>query len=120
MDQGTPLFHQVVRNVPVLHPRHQALVSRQVRETSLASMVGTPDNEDDAEQHKEADQLDADDIPGVGLDQPVPVAEETPSIVDQKVRCRGSRMITTWSCLKSSVGRREPLGGSFAARPRGA
>ena len=88
MDQGTPLFHQVVRNVPVLHPRHQALVSRQVRETSLASMVGTPDNEDDAEQHKEADQLDADDIPGVGLDQPGPVAEETPSIVNQHVKKR--------------------------------
>ena len=50
VDNGSPLFNQVVRNVPVLAPKHQALVTRDVREQSLNSMTGIPHNEDKGEQ----------------------------------------------------------------------
>ena len=40
VDPGTLVFNDVVRNVPVLAPKSHALVSRQIRETSLQAMVG--------------------------------------------------------------------------------
>ena len=40
VDEGTTLFNQVMRNVPVLPQRHHALVSKAVRETSLMNMMG--------------------------------------------------------------------------------
>ena len=52
VDPGSPLFNQVVRNVPVLAPKHQALVGRDVRETSLTSMTGIPHHEDKDEQKR--------------------------------------------------------------------
>ena len=72
MDPGSPLFNQVVRNVPVLAPKHWALVVRQVRDKSLASMTGVPHHEDKAEQERETREAAA------RLDQPVteqPVTE---------------------------------------------
>ena len=53
VDPGSPLFSLVMRNVPVLAPRHQAMVGRDVREQSLASMTGTPHHEDEVEKEKE-------------------------------------------------------------------
>ena len=45
VDSGSPLFSEVVNNVPVVEPKSQAFVSKQVRATSLASMRGTPQGE---------------------------------------------------------------------------
>ena len=45
----------------VLAPRHQALVSREVRESSLMSMVGVPDTEDIGVQEKEKKVQEAGD-----------------------------------------------------------
>ena len=72
VDGGSPLFNQVVRNVPVLAPRHQALVSRDVRDQSLASMTGIPHHEDNAEKDKESRMRDglAFDMTSTGLNQP--------------------------------------------------
>ena len=44
----------------MLAPRHQALVSSEVRQISLNSMVGVPNNEDDVEAEKQ-DQIEDDD-----------------------------------------------------------
>ena len=52
VDGGTPLFNEVVKNVPVLSPKHQALVSRKIRENSLTTMVGVDHTEDDEEKEK--------------------------------------------------------------------
>ena len=40
VDEGSPLFNEILRNVPVLAPKHQALVPKAVREKSLETMVG--------------------------------------------------------------------------------
>ena len=50
IDNGSSLFNQVVRNVPVLAPKHHAYVSREVREASLATMAGVPHDEDQEEK----------------------------------------------------------------------
>ena len=63
VDAGSPIFNQVVRNVPVLHPRHQHLVSKEVREASLATMVGTPDAQDRTEKETQEQRQGADDAP---------------------------------------------------------
>ena len=42
VDEGSLLFNEVVRNVPVLAPKYQALVPKAVREKSLETMVGVP------------------------------------------------------------------------------
>ena len=77
LDNGSPLFNQVVRNVPVLAPKHQALVTRDVREQSLNSMTGIPHNEDKGEQDKEERISEETTTEGVlgGLNQPE--SEET-------------------------------------------
>ena len=49
VDHGSSLFVGVVRNVPVLAPKHQSMVSREARELSVAGMIGTP-HDDDAEE----------------------------------------------------------------------
>ena len=64
VDPGSPLFNQVVRNVPVLAPKHQALVTREVRLTSLSTMVGIPQEEDPGEKQKAQRMADS------GLNQP--------------------------------------------------
>ena len=40
IDNGSSLFMQTVRNVPVLAAKMQALVSREVKETSIFAMLG--------------------------------------------------------------------------------
>ena len=40
MDQGSPIFNEVVRNVPVLPQKNHALVSREIRDASQESMDG--------------------------------------------------------------------------------
>ena len=72
VDPGSPLFNQVVRNAPVLAPRHQALVGRDVRDASLASMTGIPHHEDEGEQDKEARIFEstAQECGSSGLHQP--------------------------------------------------
>ena len=40
VDGGSPVFNEVVRQVPVLPHKSHALVSRDIRATSLSSMVG--------------------------------------------------------------------------------
>ena len=52
VDAGSKLFLSTLRNVPVLAPTMHALVSREVRETSLASMLGEPHiNEEEETLH---------------------------------------------------------------------
>ena len=93
VDQGSPLFNQVVRNVPVLAPRHQALVGRDVREASLASMTGIPHNDDQAEQDQETRALESAAAEGVssGLNQPETeesLAKENKALVAAVVKRR--------------------------------
>ena len=52
VDGGSAVFSSVVRNVPLLPPKSQAWVSKPQRDQSLASMVGTPHDEDAEEQEK--------------------------------------------------------------------
>ncbi len=40
MDQGSPVFNEVVRSVPVLPQKGHALVGREIRKASLQSMIG--------------------------------------------------------------------------------
>ena len=56
----------------MLAPRHQALVGRDVREASLASMTGHPHDDDQAEQDQETRSLESAAAEGVssGLNQP--------------------------------------------------
>ena len=84
VDPGSNIFEQVVRNVPVLHPKHQYLVSREVRETSLATMTGTPDSEDPAEQDQQQAQLLAEEVPG--LHQPEEGLAAQQEVVNSQVK----------------------------------
>ena len=52
VDGGSSLFNEVMQNVPLLAPQHQAFVHRDVRATSLLSMLGVPHDEDKGEQQK--------------------------------------------------------------------
>ena len=53
VDVGSALFSEVVMNVPMLDPRFHAMVTREVREQSLAAMQGRPSNEDSKEAERE-------------------------------------------------------------------
>jgi hypothetical protein len=64
VDGGSALFNQVLRNVPVLAPKHQSFVSKGVREQSLSSMLGVPHTDDLGERENFEDDDDA-----MGLDQ---------------------------------------------------
>jgi hypothetical protein len=86
VDAGSSLFNQVVKNVPVLPPKHQAFVSRAVRETSLISMVGIPHNEDDGEKEKQ--KLLADDDDNTELNQPDGADQQNRPIVAAQVKKR--------------------------------
>lgn len=48
VDGGSPVFNEVVRNVPVLSQKGHALVSRDIREKSLAAMIGVDVCEEEA------------------------------------------------------------------------
>ena len=76
VDQGSSLFNQVVRNVPVLAPRHQALVNRDVREASLASMTGIPHHEDKTEKERESRLQETNAAEGASELLHQPVAED--------------------------------------------
>ena len=80
VDVGSSLFQEVMRNVPVLNPRHQAFVSRDVRETSLMSMAGTPNIEFTAELERERKLQDAAGDQGEGLHQPEEMGEKMANI----------------------------------------
>ena len=66
IDAGSFLFNPCVRNVPVISPKLHAFVSKEVRDTSLANMQGTPHTEDPLEQEKATDIVATED----GLHQP--------------------------------------------------
>ena len=70
VDPGSALFNQVVRNVPVLAPKNQAYVPRQIREVSLRSMMGVPHNEDEGEKQKT--QVTEEENANTGTNQPNP------------------------------------------------
>ena len=57
VDHGSSLFVGVVRNVPLLAPKNQSMVIREVRELSVARMLGVPhdDDEEAAEGQETAD-----------------------------------------------------------------
>ena len=57
VDVGTPLFNQVVKVVPVLPPKLHAFVSKDVREASLAAMIGIPECEDEEEKKKSSKRM---------------------------------------------------------------
>ena len=50
VDTGSSLFNEVIKHVFVLAPHQQAFVPREVRATSLLTMVGVPHDEDQSEQ----------------------------------------------------------------------
>ena len=52
VDEGSPLFYEVIQRVPLLPPKFGTLVSKSVREESLKQMVGVPEEEDPAEIEK--------------------------------------------------------------------
>ena len=79
VDAGSPLFNQVVRNVPVLAPKHHAYVSKAVRQTSLATMTGVPQCDDPAEKAKLQSQSSDD---GPGLHQPAVTLPPPEAAVD--------------------------------------
>ncbi len=66
VDTGSSLFNEVMSNVLALAPNLQAFVPREVRATSLLSMVGVPHDEDQGEQQK-LKLLPAEDDDGTGL-----------------------------------------------------
>ena len=70
VDSGSFLFNQVMKNVPVLAPKHQAFVCRAVREESIASMVGVPHDRDECEREKLEHDAAADDDDAVTQTQP--------------------------------------------------
>jgi len=74
VDAGSSLFDSVLRNVHVLAPKHQAFVSKGVREQSLSSMLGVPHTDDLGE--RENFELLQDDDDAMGLDQPNGDAEQ--------------------------------------------
>ena len=92
VDNGSLLFNQIVRNVSVLAPRHQALVGRGVREASLASMTGIPHNEDQAEQDREIRLMESTEADGSSvLNQPASeesAAQENKALVAAVVKRR--------------------------------
>ena len=115
VNQGSPLFNQVVRNVPVLAPRHQALLGGDVREASLACMTGIIHNDDQSEQDQQTRALESAAAEGVssGLNQPeteTSLAKENKALVAAVVKRRklyrqlsGTEvpcflMITPWTC----------------------
>ena len=49
VDAGSPMFSEVVRNVPVLAQKNHALVTRDIRETSLQTMTGVDVSEVEAQ-----------------------------------------------------------------------
>ena len=67
VDEGSSLFNQVMRNVPVLSPKLQAWVEPSVREQSLRSMDGElPDETDEVEAeglHQPDEDQEAEDRP---------------------------------------------------------
>ena len=52
VDEGSPLFYEVIQRVPLLPPKLGTLVSKSVRDESLRHMVGVPEEEDPAEIEK--------------------------------------------------------------------
>ena len=68
VDAGSALFNQLLRNVPVLAPKNQAYVPRQIREVSLRCMIGVPHNEYEGE--KEKTQVLEEEDANTGLNQP--------------------------------------------------
>ena len=93
VDIGSSLFNQVLKNVPVLAPKHQAFVSRPVREKSLFSMVGIAHTEDDSEKKKLQKMEEDDDTQG--LHQPdVVVQQDKDLVVDAKKKRKLYRQIS--------------------------
>ena len=52
VDPGSSLFYKLVKSVPLLAPKHQAMVSKATRDTSVANMIGTPLDTDAGEAEK--------------------------------------------------------------------
>ena len=63
VDGGSLVFNEVVRNVPVLPQKSHALVSREIRETCLQSMIGVDVCEVEANDpgHQAPPPIDDDD-----------------------------------------------------------
>jgi hypothetical protein len=77
VDPGASLFNQTMKGVPLLSPKQQAYVSKEVRDTSLTSMLGVASSEDEVEKAKlqwaaaeAAAEAVAEADADVGLDQP--------------------------------------------------
>jgi len=84
VDAGSCLFDSVLRNVPVLAPKHQAFVSKEVRETSLRSMQGVTQSYTNDERERLKAMHDDDD--GMGLDQPNGDAQQEAILTAQRKR----------------------------------
>ena len=70
-----------MRDLPLLAPKNHALVSKEVRNQSLASMTGVPQCEDPAEKAKLLAQTVEDDP--VWLNQPAD-PEDTTSVLKKR------------------------------------
>ena len=54
VDSGSAVWNQVVRNVPILSHKNHALVTREVREESLSTMIGVDVTEEEAKEDEAA------------------------------------------------------------------
>ena len=70
VDPGSPIFNEVIRNVPVLAQKNHALVSREVREKSLNSMVGVDVADEEAKdpERQPPQLMDDEDAATAGAD----------------------------------------------------
>ena len=91
VDPGSALFIQVMKNMPVLAPEHEAFVSRAVRETSLLTMVGVPHTEDDVEQENSRRQEEDEDV--TELNQPDGADEQENTLAAQIKAANGKRKL---------------------------
>ena len=70
VDAGSPVFNEVVRNVPVLSQKSHALVSREVRDASLQTMCGVDVVEAEGKdpEHQDLPPMDDEDAGTAGAE----------------------------------------------------
>ena len=120
VDAGSTIFHQIMKSVPILPPKQQAYVSSDVRDKSLATMIGVASTEDEAEKEKKvradaeaaaeaaAEATAAEATGEAGVHQPVPqlaledVPGETP--VDEETQARVESVIKKRKLYRHTTG----------------
>jgi hypothetical protein len=90
VDGGSPMFNEVVRNVPVLAQKNHALVSRAIREQSLQAMTGVDVTEAEANDPELQDipPMEDEDVATVGADAETADASSEKALVVAAVKRR--------------------------------